>query len=926
MKKQTNRFNRLLSSMKRRWQTGLLLCVILRTAGWIVVSLGIYCVLDFFLALSSPARVILDVAVLSFIVFLLSSRTAAVFTFKDRTMAERADEVTGNARRSILSAYELDAWINSIGLHSEGLQDYLVDRSINQAADKLVKIKTKDQFPVPGIVRQLKTFLLQVCIVVLIAALNPAAPGVILKRIFLPLRDIPPYSSYVFTISPAEPGVIYGGDAEISVEITGRPVKSQVWFMTRYKNDVRRTACFQESGGQRFAQRIEKVVSPVEFCFSTGKARSRWQSITLLMRPRISLALARLTPPEYANRPAREFFIGNEPLAGLKNSKVELTIKSNRPLLDGTMTIVPKNNPNGEEIVPGTKTDQNSVAFIWQMKEPSELQITVRDIQGTGNRDPFVVEQMIIPDNPPEAVITEPDLFVLATPNTTLPLKGYCEDDIGLKDIELVRTVVGYRDRTRRIGPEAPAESFRMDKELNLDTLGTKPGQVLEFYVEASDLNPSMTGVTASEIVRVMIISEQEYAAMLRAKTSLEEFMARYRQMQEELNNVKDALRELKEQADAQNSDAEKTDEALKKAQEAIENAAEFFEKLSKDFPAYDMEKALAETAGTIAEAMKQAGQRLAGANSATPGLSAIAGELLAQLGEQEKLAGEQLANAEETEMIAKVMQFSPRFMNIVRKQAELERRLSRLGNKEKAADAKLLAALAERQKEIRKELTQLRDELAEQAGKLPDEYSALRDSALEFAGKIDELQIPGFMDKASSAAENQDGRSAHQNALLALEKLKQMLSESNSGEFGALGNCEIKFTVPKPIETTLQQMLSSMGMGMGRDGGGSGMGGMGKDNMGLDGNPDDGYGMGGQSPLNTPVFGPDRMSFRQSQAGNTGTGRDARGTYPVKVKVDSTEGFENTGTMDIRSESVPVENIPAKYRDAIKKYFSDSK
>ena len=217
--------------------------------------------------------------------------------------------------------------------------------------------------------------------------------------------------------------------------------------------------------------------------------------------------------------------------------------------------------------------------------------MTIRDIRGTRNATPFRIQQKIIPDNPPEATITEPPAFSLATPKVALPLAGTVTDDLSVRKVELVRAVVGYRDRLTLLGPPDPAPRLDFARKLDLKALGTEPGQVLEFYLEAVDSNPAMTGVTASELVRVQIISEEEYATMLRARTTLDEFLQRYRLMDAEMRRLTDALENLKKARD----EAELA-KALKEALGANQRLAEFAAKLAADFPIFDSEKDLAET------------------------------------------------------------------------------------------------------------------------------------------------------------------------------------------------------------------------------------------------------------------------------------------------------------------------------------------
>ncbi len=916
MSNKPENFDSMLSGLKRRWQAGLVLQAGLRVLGWAVVVIVVYSILDFFLALAPATRSILNILIMALLGGFFLTWAWRIFRLNDRNMARRADHLLASKRQAILGAFELAGSLRRAPVAALGLSEFLMQRSIGRAGSELAGLNLRQRFPLPEIAKQLKVLLVQVCLAGLVMGSQTTAVATVLERIMFPSRDVPPYSNYTFTVSPPNPKVLYGGYVEVSVEISGKPVTEQVWLRTRYRGRTHKTACFQESAN-RFAQRLEKVVSPVSLCFSMGRARSRWRQVKLLLQPQIAVATVTVDPPAYTGRPQRRFFVGNEDLAVLAQSKITLAITSNRPLADGRLMLRPLNALDADQIIAGAKTGPNTVTFDWTATAAAALETVIRDLQGTRNRDAFKLQQKIIPDAPPEAVITDPSGFVLATPFITVPIAGYVTDDFGLRWVEMVRTVIGYRDRMRSLGPAFPTPRFEFSKRLNLHTVGVEPGQILEFYLEASDLNPAMTGVSASNIVRIQIISEDEYAEMLRARTTIKGFMERYRLAALHLAQVKKALRELKSMAASGKNQASEIGAKLKKTTQIIGKAAEFFEQMAKDFPAYDAEKGLLNVMEQSALAMKRCDWKLQQLNPPYANLPETVAKLLQDLGKSEGKVKKELAKAEEVALVARVMACASRFRAIVRRQSELVRRLSRFQDKVQAQDLRLLGALSRRQKEIRAELLEFKKDLLERAAPLPDKYRTLRSTAADFALRIAELEIPELMSKGSSAAENQDGKRAHHFATLALEKLEQLLTDckGDSG-FGSLCQGEIAFNVPKDLKSTLEQMLAAIRMRMGRPGSGSGPG----IGAGAGGDASDGYSTGSYSPLNVPVFGPDRMDF--STAGR-GSGGGGAGRGRARLGPGATEAMRITEPGKIRSESMPLEKVPPKYLEAVKKYFS---
>lgn len=928
----TENFGGRLGRFRRVWQAGLLVRDLLRLLGWALVGLSAYAVLDFFIAFEAPVLVTLDIALALVLAAAAIRWLARILKRTNRDMAERADALMASRRQTALSAYEIDAAMRrQTETEPAGLQAFLGQKSIESAAAELNRLRFSRVFPFPEIWKQVKVLLVQAAVAGLLAAANRDAAGVILARITRPAQDIPPYSRYTFAISPEKPDVLYGGTIEMAAEIQGGPVKKQVWFKTRYEGRTHASACFQESG-RRFAQRLEKVVSPVEFCFTLGRARSRWYKVNLLLQPQIAVAEVTITPPAYSRLPKKQFYAGNEDVAGLKHSRVDLQVTSNRPLLDGLLSIRSEESAEGDVVVKGTNTGPNRVTFSWTLGDAGDVDVTIRDVQGTRNRDPFKFRQKIVPDKPPEAVITTPPSFSLATPATPLPLAGYAADDLGLRQVELVRTVVGYRDRIKPLGPDAPREKLDFSETLDLKALGTQPGQILEFYLEAGDLNPTLMGVTASDIARVQIISDTEYRAMLRARTTTEEFVKRYRLVDAQLTELHKSYEALKDAVETKQN-AASVSNALDKARDTTRRTRELMDQLVKDYTIYDIEKKFVGIFGDFVRKLEQNGARLEKVQPTDPGLGPMVEDMLKEMAGEDKGFAMSMENLEEIAAVARVMESAARYRALVNRQSDLVRRLDRFKDKAYAKETGYLAALGRNQDEIWTDLLGLVSELRDRSGKLPKDAMALRLSAEKFADQINELGIPGLMKDAVKASENQDGPKTLQSATLALEKLQQLMEDSKKSEFGSLTQGEMKMNVKDELRSTLEQMLSAMaariaGQGSGDgQGQGSGSGGVGMGSGGmLGGNPGDGYGSSAQSPLNIPVFGPERMSMDDLSArgGGVGGGRGAAGAGSTwKGTTVSESAKPAAGGSAVKGESAPMEAVPEKYKAAVKRYFS---
>lgn len=83
-----------------------------------------------------------------------------------------------------------------------------------------------------------------------------------------------------------------------------------------------------------------------------------------------------------------------------------------------------------------------------------------------------------------------------------------------------------------------------------------------------------------------------------------------------------------------------------------------------------------------------------------------------------------------------------------------------------------------------------------------------------------------------------------------------------------------------------------------------------------------DGYSVAGDSE-NIPAYGPDRLQFSNSQLSATrGSGLGRKGRF--KGQASSAENqIETESHRDPAETTISPEAIPAKYRDAVKRYFT---
>lgn len=906
-----------LKRLRRAWQTGLLLAGMVNLAAWALVFVGIYAVFDYFLALSATARWTLNAALLLGLFVVAGRQLIRISRIPESEAARRVDRILNDQRYGALSAWEM---LQEKPAEEGSLHQFLAQHCVTEERRRLVNVDGTRMWPERGL-RNAFIFLgCTLAVLFLLALGHFRATPVLLGRILVPALDIPPYSPYTFVVEPRTPRVYYGDTASVSVRISGAPVREQVWMRTRHGGVEFESAAFRETE-ERYTQRLENVVEPVEFAFGVGRARSRWHKIDLILEPRVAMAEFTLTPPAYTRLPTRQFMAGNESLRGYRNSKLRLMIASNRPLLDGRLLVRDETGLRPDQEIEGRLTGPHGLLFEWDLREDAELELTFRDLRGTSNSEEFKLRQEVIPDDAPRVSLSDPPPYQLATPNAVLEMAGFAEDDLGLARVELVHSLEGHRDYPLPMALEAGEKRFRFGTELTLGRLGVEPGEILEFYLEARDFNPSMMGVGSSDIVRVEIISEDDYAEMLRTRITVEAFNRRYHELQRALEAAREALQTLRDESGDLRTTPEQIGELVGQARESLAEAAEAFEAAAGEFAAFDMETDLHQTASEIGETLRAAEDHLGQLEDPYANANRTAQEVLNEIGETFEAMAAQRRLADEVSAVARAMELATDYQRFISWQRDLHRRLNRFSTPLPPEDAGPLRRQGERQEEIRAELSLWQLEMREVAGQLPETYALLAFDMEAFAAAIDQARIYPAMADAVRASVNEDGRQTRDQAGLALERMESLLDDREECTFAELGQGGIGFDVAEGMQQTLEQMLRAIQQ-RGGSGGPNGRIGSGGAGM-IGGDPRDGQLTGGGSALDIPLAGPTR---RMSSGGESGRGDGEGGSGPgaLPERVAEREKMEVSDPDEVRGDARALEQVPERYREAVIRFFSE--
>jgi hypothetical protein len=900
-----------------RWLTALLAAAAL--ASLLALATGLA---DAWLAFEAPPRTSLVTALLAIVALAALVALGIASRFSHQRGATTADALLGSPRCPASAALTLNP-----AAAETPLARHLATRSQNEAAAELAAIPASKIIGGRSIGLAALALVLAVLPSAILFLAKPDATRAVARRLLQPSADLPPWSPLDFAIEPTVLSAVYGGELQVAVEITGGEMDYPVELLVRRpgNGEVLRLPSFRESD-TRFSRTLDSLTEPVSIAFACGKARSPWLPVELLLQPKVLAGKVTVTPPAYTGREPASAPLDTSEIAAIEGSEVILEFTSNRPLAPSVLIFTPATAPGVEAVpeeIPGEIVGTETIAYRWVATRPGKLSAILRDVRGTAAAAAVELTMKALPDQAPLVDLASPPRLLLATPSSTLRLAGRAEDDHALAKVQLVRTLEGFRDRTRVVAPALRDRAFDFADAVELSALGVKPGQVIELFLEASDHNPSLLGQGASEISRVQIISEDDYAYRIRAKTTLEEFAARYAAIAQAFEQAKQSLDAMDKAADL--NDPQAVEEARQEAMKAHQQAADLLEQLAQDFPAFELEQRLKELAAKGAADAKKNLEALekfdpaAGEAAQRQAIREMRDRLGARQQEHQQLQQDAALAAE----AGKVLEMAAKFQQIYQTQVSIAQRIRTIAeeiHKGNDQNRRLLPALAETQEKNRQALDEFATELRKRAEAARNPALApMVQSALDFLEALRLSDPQSVMESGAKAGRLGQANDAFVQAELARGLLETLMQKDEPFPQACQGQC-MKFQIPRPdVNATMQQLLEGLmcqnpGMSPNQ---GQGGGGMGAGGTGPTGNAAPGFSM-----MDLPVVGPQRMSFEPASMGGSTDGK-GQTTGGRQIATAAESEHMKPGELSRETQSAPnPEAVPEPYREAVKRYF----
>jgi hypothetical protein len=690
-------------------------------------------------------------------------------------------------------------------------------------------------------------------------------------RFTRPFDDVPPFSPCEFTVEPGSVPVVYGNELEILATVRGAPVDHLELVLETAHGQEPSLPMFPEAGGVWRAV-LAKVVEPFDYYVRAGRARSVRYHISVVTVPLIEDARVRIVPPAYANHGLYEGKLPKEGVCGLRGTKVEIFLRSNRPLRGGTIALTKGAGTSGQwavgsgqSAVGGAKPQAASgrvsqspnlplspsclptlAPLRMSPAEPGSSEVVGRfEIAGDGKFECRVIDEAgqtsqqtfsgnvtLLADQRPFVRITEPPAMSLATPNAVLPVMLSAEDDCGLGRLQLFRSLNDSRALPCDVPlPARPPRRLDEPIGLPLARYGLEPGDVIKLFARVEDNDPAGVKGAESSVAVVRIITQEEFEQMTQARQGIEAILSKYHEARRRMESLADKTEGLHKKVKSLPS-GEKMSEnmrrELKQLEELMRREAAAMRKAAKSPMPFDLDKNLAPELQQLAELSdemaKELEKLLADRDAMNKKLAGKLDEMAKRLAAGRKLYQEQVINPLlYIEGVMPLLADQQRFVMLALWQQDLAERLASIKGRDREDNPALKARmrdLEQEQRQVREALAAFLDSMQEHVDKLPEnpELDELRESAREFVKDVRASGASEAMTDAESALAAFTGAKAHEKAQEAADILDKFIKRcKGEGE----GNCNCKGLKFQPkmcskLGNTISQMLAAMGMGAG--------------------------------------------------------------------------------------------------------------
>jgi len=821
-------------------------------AATVLLSCGAW--LDLLWELSPACRIVtLGAAGISGIVALGTLAAITLRATADAAVARRLDQA-GDAGGEILTGWELaQQRYEAGGVETPRLSAGLAMLAAQAAAAAARQVPLAKAVPVRPLDHSLAVLTALWAILAILAVCLPGLVQTQGSRLLRPFDDIPPFSLTRFQIAPGDVKVLYGSELDVRATVVGEPVEQLELVLATAHGQEPPLPMFPEGNGVWRAV-LAKVIEPADYFVRAYRARSPKYRIGVISVPQIEGVRLRIVPPEYAHLATYEGPVPKEGISGLRGTKVQVFLRSNRPLRGGTIAVwrtraadspagqPPAPQPQHVPTVEKTRTpkdkpttfpmkpiDPNSpeVAGEFSIGSDGKFECRVVDQSGQASQQAFSGNLVMLPDRRPLIRISQPERMSLATPTAKLPVLLSAEDDCGISRLQLLHSVNDSRPVAADLPlPSLPPRRWDQRHDLPLARYGLQPGDVIKLFGRVEDNDPAGAKRAESAVATVRIVSQEEFDRLIGARLGIQAVFSKYDAARRRIEGLVKDVDELRDKLNKLPPGEKLSEEArrgLERLQQPMQQEGEDLRKLSEFSLPYDLDKnltpqldQLAQMAAGMAEELQklQAGQDLS--NGAVANNLAKMAERLASGREQYRESA--VKPLEYFEAVRPLIEDQSRFVTLFLRQQDMAKRLAAMkgrNGEEDPVPTPRVRGLEEEQRQIRQSLGKFLDDLQEHVEKLPEspQLADLRQTTQAFARDVRGSGASEAMAAAETALAELAPTRGQQKAQEAADILAKFIHRGRDVGKGAERSLAFHPSLSKSLGNTISQMTAKTGM-----------------------------------------------------------------------------------------------------------------
>ncbi len=829
--------------------------------------------------------------------------------------------------------------VNRLDEYDSPLTKRFVREAIRNSSQRLTGIKPSTVLPIDSLKRPAFACIGVLAAMALIAILSPLLALTQFKRFAFPSSETPPFTGIAITLDKAQHNLRYGDDVKIMATVT-RKTQERLELVTISKDGRERVLPMLPRGELNWQALLTDVKEPVQFFARSGRTRSETGTLDVQLTPKILETIVRITPLPYTRQAVYEGKIPDTGIAGLVGTQVELFLASNRPLKRGHMHIQFDDKNDQSVELAATQTEEmrtNSVAGSFILKQEGKFEITVIDVDGLTSMDSVRGKIEILTDQRPIVRILEPRPFSLATPDIDLPISISAEDDFGITQLRLYRSLNGSASRSIDLPIDESARANAI-WPLPLKRFGLVPGDEIELFARTEDNDPNGPKGAESPKTTIRIISIADFQERMLEQRGAEALSAKYEAAQRQLENVSTAIAEALAASELAAAEPENEalqqalQEKLRAAEKAAVDAAKEINKLAQNPMDIDIDRELSQMLSELAadtmqsaEQLEQMAQEQAGKQPLTEPQKESLSELRKKTkSDRDELQEDAIDPLNELSKTLPLMQDKERFDEIVERQKAIAERMQSLADADPndPSNERRMMEMEAAQEAIRQELNDLAESMQEHAEQLPDSeaFAELKESAQQLADGIKQSGAPELMNDAQKSLLKSKFKQASENAKAAADSLDALLPENES--LGESADKKMQGAFQKPGKSGASKMgrtLEQLKQRMNQKGRNSGDGQSGTQpsesggaNSGFSTRPPRQQNMGMYGSMPTPSPSSRGRSDKVSQGAATQSDISKQGT--------GQSGANASQSSDAAGQS--QQSIPTQYRQRVSDYY----